>query len=571
MRGYSVLLSGLVVLFMARAGAHEARPPEPGSCAEAVAQPWAQKTIIVDANAIVEDPRVMTAFPGATMVVTATLLQELDGLKTKPGVGPNPRKFMREFASLLREQPADGEIKLENGTRVVFDDKSYKHLLRNTDYDPAIPDNRYLATAIHYQQQKKGDVILLTDDNNLTLKAASRKIEVKSFREHARPERAISEEGLPLVEITDAEMEVLLVQNRLPRPADLAVKPNQFVQFHSPSFPAMHESVARYKYVRPEPVYENGPFKGTPPTEFKIEREILGAVRVLLNNDLVPELGEGVSDGWYLDAHTNTVHLVGSWALKMRPQSKVQILAQTEPHRMERLLSFEELGLWSLTSRSLEQTMAVNLALDESITLLVEEGKLGTSKTFIFVVAALKLHERDQNLKVLLTRAPTPMGGHGSGYLPGTAEEKNLPWMDPVLDNLMTVEAARGNLRGNKPKRQKPTHWEVQDYGQIRGRSLTGTLIGIDEYQNTTEIEADALLGRGADGSRFIISGDVSQVDPPRSPDDNGLAYVIRMLGDEQMSDEQRSYLAHIELKKSVRSPFSELISELAKRHRRRR
>ncbi|MBX3022294.1 MAG: PhoH family protein [Bdellovibrionales bacterium] len=553
----------------------------PTTCAEELGLAYSGKTLILDANVIMNDENALEKFPGATIIIPSALLEELDNNKSNLNVGQKVRAFVRQLVFLLREsdEKTKTSIAIANGTTIVLDPSDYIRALKGTAFDRKKADNvGYLAAALAYQD-KKADVTLVTDDLLLEIKATAMNVKVEPFRGNAalaRKTQAVSDDELPMIEITDDEMLELIGHDELPKPEGLEIQPNTFVQFFSPTHPASHQTIARYQFKRPVTVYKNSSLTPTDirDGEFKLGRPVFpGTLRLSIDSEPIPELADGSEHGWYWDSSDNKVVLVGKFKAALYEDSNVLIEAQTEPHRMLRMKSFKELGLWNLRSRSLEQTMAVNLAMDlgHGIDCLIQEGKAGTSKTFNTVVAAMKLREQGRLQSVILSRPPAAMGGHTSGYLPGDSDDKNMPWMEPYIDNVLVVEEAQGRIQrmtknGKRP--EMPAGWTILDYGFIRGRSLANTLISLDEFQNTRALEADAILTRISSGSAYMIMGDVSQIDPPLTMQNNGLSHLINMVTDPSLTPEQRSRVGYIRLKKGVRHPFAELIAEQAKKFR---
>jgi PhoH-like ATPase len=140
-------------------------------------------------------------------------------------------------------------------------------------------------------------------------------------------------------------------------------------------------------------------------------------------------------------------------------------------------------AIWGITARNAQQRMALELLLNDDIPLVTLTGKAGTGKTLLALAAGLmKIEDEHRYKKLLIARPVVPMG-KDIGYLPGEKEEKLRPWMQPIYDNLEflfdtkkpgdieRILAGLGSI-------------QVEALTYIRGRSIPGQFIIIDEAQN---------------------------------------------------------------------------------------
>lgn len=571
----------LFVLVQIPAYAHQAKPPKAASCADAATvYDYHGKTVILDANVFINDPEAFRHFTGAKIVITAALIEELDGGKKDFSSGRKVREVRRGLAALLATFPGQREIKLDEGTTIVFDYANYFSELKNLGFDKSKADNHgYLAPALAYKN-KNEDVVIVSDDTDIILKAVPQGITVHSYITPGPAQQIDVDSDLPLFEVSNELIEELVTGDGIIAvPKSVSVKPNEFVQFHSAAYPPTIRTIVRYVYERPVMLYDGGALPGGEGErgEFELAQPPIDAstLRVKLDHRPVPEIEPGGEDGYYYDAENNRVHFVGRYHRMITEQSSVTIEGQTKPHHLERIKTFAELGLWGLRARSLEQTLAMNLAdalRRGQISCLIQNGQAGASKSFNFVLAQMMMKEKMPNLKTLLVRPPVAMDGHKHGFLPGGLLEKNAPLTRSTLDNINRVNyliEVANKQSPKKPMTLLPRNWEIQDYGTIRGRSFADTLIHVDEAQLMSKNAADAFLTRGADGSRFVISGDSTQVDAPQTPTNNGLTYIIDLL--EFMDLEGRSRVGYIEFKDTVRDPFAASVINASRRMRQRR
>lgn len=218
---------------------------------------------------------------------------------------------------------------------------------------------------------------------------------------------------------------------------------------------------------------------------------------------------------------------------------------------------------WNLTTRSREQAMAVDLLMDPELSLVTLIGKAGCGKTVLSLACCLELLiNRKQFDRVMIYR-PIQEVGASLGYLPGMAEQKIAPYMEAISDALNFLTDAK--LR-DKDKKFTPWQMKLGQYSDrielhavnfLRGRTLPKSLILIDEAQNFTKHELKTLLTRVGEGSKILLTGDVSQIDAPKlNALDNGLSYVIEKFRESEMS-------GHLTLQKGERSRLATLAAEI--------
>lgn len=139
------------------------------------------------------------------------------------------------------------------------------------------------------------------------------------------------------------------------------------------------------------------------------------------------------------------------------------------------------------------------------------QGVAGSGKTHIAIGVALEYLLEDKIKKIIITR-PVVESGEKIGYLPGTAEEKLHPYLLPILDEVchfipMSHYAA---LKLNN-------RIEIVPLGLMRGRNFHNAFIVADECQNASYDQLKMLLTRIGNGSKMILTGDISQSDLHRS------------------------------------------------------
>jgi phosphate starvation-inducible protein PhoH and related proteins len=177
-----------------------------------------------------------------------------------------------------------------------------------------------------------------------------------------------------------------------------------------------------------------------------------------------------------------------------------------------------------LTPRNDKQAEYIS-ALKRSEQVIVT-GPAGTGKTYISASWAASQYNIKAIDKIIITRPHVPVG-KDIGYLPGTLEEKVLPWAMPVIDVLI-LHLGKGAVE----TALKNGNIEIVPLALIRGRSFDNAIILVDEAQNLTVPEMKAMLTRVGEGSQIILDGDVEQAD---IKEQSGLAKIVHLAKKHQM------------------------------------
>ena len=202
--------------------------------------------------------------------------------------------------------------------------------------------------------------------------------------------------------------------------------------------------------------------------------------------------------------------------------------------------------IWSTEPRNKEQQFAFELLLDPAIPVVSLVGKAGSGKTLLALASGLEQTFGTGALykKIVVTKPVEPVG-KDIGFLPGSMEEKMLPWLAPIQDNLQFL---MGDDKATLELYMEKGQIEVEAMTFIRGRSISNAFIVIDEVQNMTQHEIKTVLTRVGEGTKIVLTGDIEQIDNVYiDATNNGLSYVVERLKDEQIT-------GHVTLLKGERS-----------------
>ncbi len=150
-------------------------------------------------------------------------------------------------------------------------------------------------------------------------------------------------------------------------------------------------------------------------------------------------------------------------------------------------------------------------------------GPAGTGKTYTAVALAVRALRNKEIKRIILTR-PAVEAGENLGFLPGDLKEKVDPYLRPLydaLDDMIPVEKLKGYLENRTI--------EVAPLAFMRGRTLDNCFVILDEAQNATEMQLKMFLTRMGPTAKFIVTGDMTQVDLPKKHQ-SGLVNAVKIL-----------------------------------------
>ncbi|MGO8953273.1 MAG: PhoH family protein [Rhodomicrobium sp.] len=234
-------------------------------------------------------------------------------------------------------------------------------------------------------------------------------------------------------------------------------------------------------------------------------------------------LGKAVLDTLYQRAKTGTAIASGDVEGAMRHLTSVNSGSLPGLKSPEPFPAFGELKTRKRTIIARTPAQSAYIKALQSRELVFGTGPAGTGKTYLAVAYAAGCIERGEVDRLILSR-PAVEAGERLGFLPGDMKEKVDPYLRPLYDALYDVLAPERVERGLETK-----SIEIAPLAFMRGRTLSHSIVILDEAQNCTAMQMKMFLTRLGEGSKMIVTGDPTQIDLPAGQS-SGLADALSIL-----------------------------------------
>lgn len=262
----------------------------------------------------------------------------------------------------------------------------------------------------------------------------------------------------------------------------------------------------------------------------------------------------------YTAGNTRKISILGEqrmnnhfYILKNCQSSALGFFSESRKHieRVDRAYAY------GIKPKNAEQAFALHAIMNPEIKLVTISGVAGTGKTLLALAGSLE--QKHLYDTILMARPIVALSNKDLGFLPGDAEEKVNPYMQPLFDNLNFIKSQFGeNEKKYKAIEEMKAAGRIQisPLAYIRGRSLTNTIFIVDEAQNLTPHEVKTIITRAGENCKVILTGDVRQIDTPYLDEQsNGLSYVIDRL-------KGKDLFCHVTLDKGERSELANMANE---------
>jgi PhoH-like ATPase len=464
-----------------------------------------RKSFVLDTNVLLHNPAAIFMFQEHEVVIPLVVIEELDRFKkNNDDTGRNARQVIREIDKLREKGRLFEGVTINDQGGTLRVDRCDQPIPANMGIDVA--DNRILAVAHALHNQGK-HTIFITKDINARVKGDALGVEVEDF-EADRVDTDWLYTGHADVSVPGELIDELYNERQLPLER---VKPFLFtLSTATPGAPASSSDSEKYEI----PVFTN---------------------QFLLLRDQTDE------------SHTGLARLLGDTG---------HLIPIAGPRR----------PIFGVMARNVQQTMALDLLLDDEIKLVTMLGSAGSGKTLLALAAGMhKVFKEERYEKLLVARPIMPLG-RDIGYLPGDKDEKLEMWMQPIFDNLAYLLSTRGSHLDHAESHTTEQRIKqlvaggklvLEALTYIRGRSIPHQFMVVDEVQNLTPHEVKTIVSRVGDGTKIVLTGDINQIDNPYlDASSNGLSHLIERMKGQAMC-------GHVTLLKTERSTLASLAAEI--------
>ena len=429
--------------------------------------PGTRERIVLDTSVLIADPTSVLEFRDVDVVVPLTVVEELDGLKSRSDdVGRAARTALRTLEELRVRHGGSLAEPVPTGapgaTLQIEINNIRKHLLLEHGLDANVPDNRIIGAAIG--QADFGPTTMISNDAALRIKAAHLGVSAAEHR-LTTSDRQVATIGWTDIDATYESIDCLYAAGAIAMDAVIGTRSG---------------TVA------------DGAADGTDPA-------VASPPRLRENEFAVLRSGS-------------------QSALVRRVDDEFVLLPHSAPEP------------WGLRPRNKEQRFALDLLLDPDISVVALDGRAGTGKTLLAIAAGLEMVVEQRRYERLAVYRPlVPVGHSDVGFLPGGLDEKLDPWMSAIHDAIVAL-GDRGDGHEARNLIEELTHrnqLSLESVTFLRGRSLQHQMVLVDEAQNLEPTTLRTILTRVGDGTKVIFTGDTSQIDAPYLGESNNALSVL--------------------------------------------
>ncbi len=280
----------------------------------------------------------------------------------------------------------------------------------------------------------------------------------------------------------------------------------------------MAEKILHLETVDPLDLY------GVKCSRLEILKRAFPKIQIVARGHDVKLLGEEQQIADFEDKFRQIVHFLDTYN-RLSDDDLVQILNNTQQSTAQSgapddMIVFGNNGR-AIRARSANQQKMVQ-AIDQN-DMLFALGPAGSGKTYTAIALAVRALRNREVRRIVLSR-PAVEAGERLGFLPGDVKEKIDPYLQPLYDALNDMIPAK-KLESNI----EDGIIQIAPLAFMRGRTLDNAFVILDEAQNTTLPQMKMFLTRMGMNSKFIITGDITQIDLPHTSD-SGLVQALHIL-----------------------------------------
>ena len=262
-------------------------------------------------------------------------------------------------------------------------------------------------------------------------------------------------------------------------------------------------------------------FYGVNNANMHLLKNLFAKLRIAARGSVIKVLGEESETARFED----TVNKLAAYAAeynRLTEENILDVVKGEAPGELKR----DDVIIYGLNGRPIQgrtpnQQKLVEAFVDNDLTFAL--GPAGTGKTYIAIALAVRALKNREVRKIILSR-PAVEAGEKLGFLPGDMKDKIDPYLQPLYDALEDMIPA-AKLR----EYMESKVIQIAPLAFMRGRTLNDAVIELDEAQNTTTHQIKMFMTRLGMNAKMIITGDVTQIDLPRSTQ-SGLIQALKIL-----------------------------------------
>ena len=258
-------------------------------------------------------------------------------------------------------------------------------------------------------------------------------------------------------------------------------------------------------------------------SKLKVIKTLFPKVKLVARGDKVKITGSLADIAFFKQKFTLFIQVIEKFG--SISESEIKHVVESSDTEITKLVEDDVIiyanGGAAIKAKSINQRKLVAAVSDNDLVFAV--GPAGTGKTYTSVALAVKALKDKKVKRIVLTR-PAVEAGENLGFLPGDLKEKLDPYMQPLYDalrDMIPVERLKEYLEDGTV--------EIAPLAFMRGRTLDKAFVIMDEAQNATEGQLRMFLTRMGKTAKFVVTGDVTQIDlPKRQP--SGLLQAVNVL-----------------------------------------
>lgn len=521
--------------------------------------------IALDANILLHDPSSLYSYgPGTTVVLIATVIEEIDSKKREPGeLGANAREVTRKIKEFKKghEGRTTLGIPLPGGGRLLLEMNHKDPSIMKDKFFSDINDNKILTVVLNMKKEAEDS---LSEATRKEIEVLQKEFKLGNLTYKEYWEKYYEKTGFLYTLVTndtivDIKSDMLFInyenyeKDRI-KNIDEIHKGYHFIEVPIEVVNAFYASETGIKMVELEP-YIRASLEL--PEDEPIEKHVYvqDFLRLCVN-------GEEKGFGRVLQPN-------GVLTL-----TKLIIIEEMEEAKKK---NKDWAAPYGLIPKNAEQKMLMEVLLDPNVDMVIAIGGAGTGKTILITACGIQQVANQALYNKMMVSKPIIALGKDIGYLPGEKDDKLRSWIQPIQDNIEQlmrmneehgktqeqIEKEKQNRSINKIDAQKiheemrQANIEMEALTYMRGRSIADTYMYFDEFQNATPHEGKSVVTRSGKNTKQILSGDIYQIDHPYlDSNNNALAYISERM-------KQEPNVAIVMLEKTERSKLAEQAANL--------